>query len=101
MTVKFPTMQFSGLEIIHNCLALAPLPYLATVFSAFMFIWTSVEQAQASKQQLEVLVQTIAQLLQTLDRQYRAGRLLQARTSTPLSDLGRSVNTYCPLMFEC
>jgi len=48
-SVKFPTMQFSGLEIIHNCLALAPLPYLATVFSAFMFIWTSVEQAQASK----------------------------------------------------
>jgi hypothetical protein len=92
-------MQFSGLEIIHNCLALAPLPYLATVSSAFMFIWTSVEQA--SKQQLEVLVQTIAQLLQTLDRQYRAGRLLKARTSTPLSDLGRSVNTYCPLMFEC
>ena len=31
----------------------APVPYLVPVFSALMFIWTSIAQVQASKRQLE------------------------------------------------
>ena len=79
------------MDIIHHCLSLAPLPYLSPAFSALRFIWSSVQQAQASKRQLEALTQSIAQLLQTLDAQYRAGRILQATTSKPLDDLCRFV----------
>ena len=84
------------MDIIHQCLSLAPVPYLDFAFSVFRFIWTSVEQAQASKQQLRALAQTIAQLLSTLDKEYRAGRLVQAETSTPVADLGGFVILMAP-----
>ncbi len=92
------------MDIIHQCLALAPVPYLDFTFSVFRFIWTSVEQAQASKQQLRALAQTIAQLLSTLDKEYRAGRLVQAETSTPVADLGGFViltAPYIPGSYRC
>jgi hypothetical protein len=66
---------------------LAPVPYLGTAFSVFRFIYSSVEQAQASKHQLQALSQTIAQLLSTLNKEYRAGRLVQAKTFTSVADL--------------
>jgi hypothetical protein len=75
------------MDIIHQCLSLAPVPYLAPAFSLLRIIWSSVEQAQASKRQLEALAQSIAQLLQTLDGQYRAWQPLQVQTSEPLADL--------------
>jgi hypothetical protein len=75
------------MDIIQQCLSLAPVPYLAPAFSVFRFICSTVEQAQASKQQLQALSQTIAQLLSTLNTEYRAGRLLQTKTSTPVADL--------------
>jgi len=92
------------MDIIHQCLSLAPVPYLDFAFSVFEFIWTSVEQAQASKQQLHALAQTIAQLLSTLNEEYRAGRLVQAETSTPLADLGGFViltAPYIPDSYRC
>jgi hypothetical protein len=75
------------MEIVQQCLSLAPVPYLASAFSALRFIWLSIEQAKASKCQLEALAHSIAQLLKALDEGYRAGRLLQYRTFTPLADL--------------
>jgi hypothetical protein len=79
------------MDIIHHCLSLAPLPYLGPAFSALRFIWSSVQQVQASKRQLEALTQSIAQLLKTLDSEYRSRQLLQASTSTPLDDLRKFV----------
>jgi hypothetical protein len=76
------------MDIVHQCLSLAPVPYLAFAFNVFRLIWMSVEEAQASKQQLHYLAQIIAQLLSTLDKEYRAGRLRKLETSTPLADLG-------------
>ncbi|KIM73991.1 hypothetical protein PILCRDRAFT_715514, partial [Piloderma croceum F 1598] len=58
-------------------------------FSILRFIWSSIQQAQASKGQLEALAQSIAQLLKALDEEYSTGRLLQVKTSTPLADLLR------------
>jgi len=75
------------MDIIHHCLSMVPVPYLAPAFAALRFIWSSVEQAQASRQQLQALAQSIAQLLQTLHNQYRAGRLRKSKTSRPLADL--------------
>jgi hypothetical protein len=79
------------MDIIHECLSLAPVPYLGHAFSVLRFIWSSIQQVRASKQQLEALALSIAQLLQTLDREYRAGRLLQVGTSKPITDLSRFV----------
>jgi hypothetical protein len=69
----------------------APVHHLASAFSALRFIWSTVEQAQVSKRQLDALAQSIAQLLQTLDGEYRAGRLLPVETSMPQADLCRFV----------
>ena len=85
------------MDFIQQCLCLAPVPYLAAAFSALRLIWLSVEQAQASQRQLESLAQSIAHLLQTLDREYRSGRLRQEQTSTPLVDLRRSGYSNCCL----
>jgi hypothetical protein len=79
------------MDIIQQCLSLAPVPYLAPAFSVLRFIYSSVEQAQASKWQLQALSQTIAQLLLTLNRAYRSRQLLHAKTSTAVDDLGRFV----------
>ena len=79
------------MDFIHQCLSLVPVPYLAPAFSMLKYIWLSVEQAQASKGQLETLAQTIAQLLLTLNGEYQARRLLKIKTSTSLADLARYV----------
>jgi hypothetical protein len=79
----------STMDAIHVSLSLAPVPYLGPAFSVFKFVWSQIAQVQASKQQLKVLAQSLAQLLQTLNTKYHAGRLLQERTSTPLTDLFR------------
>src|SRR5882762_8792548 len=86
-SAEHASTPFSTMDIIYQCLSVVPVPYLAPAFAAFRFIWSSVEQAQASKQQLKALTQSVAQLLQTLHDQYRTGRLLETKTSKPLADL--------------
>ena len=83
------------MDIVRHCL------YLAPAFAALKFIRSSAEQVQASKSQLEALVQLIAQLLQTIDGEYRAGRLLQVRTSVALTDLSRFVRFTIPSILLC
>src|SRR5882762_2265916 len=84
---EYTSIPLSTMDIIHQCLSMVPVPYLTPAFAALRFIWSSVEQARASRQQLQALAQSIAQLLQTLHDQYRSGRLLEAKTSRPLADL--------------
>ena len=79
-------------DIVQQCLALTPVPHLAPAFSTFSIIWYSIEQVQASKKQLEVLVLSIAQLLQTLNKEYSASQLLEANTLTLLDDFFRFVS---------
>ena len=79
------------MDIIDQCLSLEPVSYLVPAFAVLRFIWLSVQQAQATEQQLQTLVQTIAQLLWTLNQEYSAGRLREGQTSTPLADLHKSV----------
>jgi hypothetical protein len=45
--------------------------------------------SSGSNWQLEALTQSIAQLLVTLNKEYCAGQLLLAKTSTPLKNLHR------------
>lgn len=82
---------------MHQCLSLTPEYYLDPAFSSLKFISSSIKQVQASQRQLETLVQMIAQLLQAINAQCRAGRLPQtgASESTALTDLCRSVKFTC------
>jgi hypothetical protein len=80
------------MDVIESCLALVPVPYISTAFSIFRVIWMSVQQVQASNEQLRSLSYTIAQLLQVLDGEYRQKRLVQARTSAQLAELDRFVH---------
>jgi hypothetical protein len=77
------------MDIIQQCLSLAPVPCLGSAFSTLKFIWSSIQTAEASKRQLRALTESIAQLLQTLDSEYQAERLLKVQTSTPLANLHR------------
>jgi hypothetical protein len=86
----------SAMEIVRQCLSIPPVPCLASAFSTFKFIWSSVEQLQVGKSQLAALTQSIAQLLRTLDEEYRTGRFLQARSSVALADLCRFVRCTPP-----
>lgn len=75
------------MDIIGQCLALVPVPYLHLSWTVFRFIWTTVQDIQASKEQLRSLSLSIAQLLQTLDAEIRAGRLIPEETSAELDNL--------------
>jgi hypothetical protein len=92
------------MDIVQQCLSLTPVPYLAPAWSILRFIYSLVEQAQASKQQLQALAQTIAQLLWTLNREYFSGQLLYENTSTTVDDLGRFVIITVPYIlvsYQC
>jgi hypothetical protein len=84
------------MDIVQQCLALAPVPYLSTAFSILGFIWFSVQQAQASKEQLRVLATCIAQLLCALDAQYRTNKMVPSTTAAALNDL----SVYVPLPYN-
>lgn len=101
--VKLPTLEvahrthlrsslfLSTMDLIENIGSLTPLPHLSANFVIFRYIWQTVQQVQGSQEQLRELVRTIAQLLQTLDREYRAARLSEGGTSAPLEDLHKYV----------
>jgi hypothetical protein len=76
-------------DVMDAFLALGPVPYLSNAISILRTIWKSVQQAKASNEQLRTLSYTIAQLLMTLDTEYRARRLTQAQTSVQLDQLDR------------
>jgi hypothetical protein len=76
-----------ALDVIHDCISLVPVPYLATAFSLFKFIWTSVEGAQASKEQLRVLSSCIAQLLVVANKQCSGDQLCEANMVEALDNL--------------
>jgi hypothetical protein len=81
------------MDTVQQCLSLTSVPCLIPAFSAFKFIWSDVEQAQVGKTQLDALAQSIAQLLLTLDGEYRVGRLQGVKTSMALADLCRFVRS--------
>lgn len=75
------------MDIIQQCLALSAVPGLGPAFSVFRFIWLTIEQVQLCKQQLIALMHSTAQLLETLDAQFRGGQLSEVKNSTPLANL--------------
>ena len=66
------------LDLISICLSLDPFPPLHAGFIAFRIIWSYVQEAKGCKRQLKLLAQYVAKLLNTLDGEYREGRLRQS-----------------------
>lgn len=79
------------MDTVRQHLPLTCVPELASAFTVFKFICSSVNQAQVSKSQLEALADSIAQLLRVLDKEYRTKQLLQDVTLVALANLSRFV----------
>ena len=62
-------------DLIATCLSLFPIPSLHAAFSALRIIWSYVQEAKGCERQLGLLARYVAELLYTLDGEYRAGRL--------------------------
>ncbi|KAJ7283143.1 hypothetical protein C8J57DRAFT_728497 [Mycena rebaudengoi] len=80
-------MMVSLQTILDMILGIAPVPGLSLAFNTLKLIVSAVEQASTCKQRLAVLTQSVAQLLQTLNEEFTASRLVQSACSKPLNDL--------------
>ena len=73
----------------HTTIQLTLESRLAPAVSTYKLIVSAIRNAQTSGQQLSVLADCAFQLLQTLNAEYRAGRLVESSTSASLADLDR------------
>jgi hypothetical protein len=64
-----------------------PVPGLFSAFRLFKFIVSSVQAAQESKKQLQVLAKGVGELLSTLNLEIRESRIVAANCVKPLADL--------------
>jgi hypothetical protein len=87
----FPSPLQLIMDLVTEVLSFVPVPPLSIAFSIFKFIFQHVQRAQASKEQLTSLTFTIAQLLLTLNSEYKAGRLVESKTATSLNNFSRFV----------
>ncbi|KAF8153325.1 kinase-like domain-containing protein [Crassisporium funariophilum] len=78
-------LEISG--AIGACLDMVPVPGLRSSFLAFKMIWDTIQAIQALKEQLLHLTRTIAQLLETLDRELRNGRMVEGDSTRELANL--------------
>ncbi|KAJ7496428.1 hypothetical protein FB451DRAFT_1549581 [Mycena latifolia] len=74
----------TALEIV---LGLTPVPGLSAAFTLLKFIASSVQDVKQSEKQLEVLATAVAQLLATLDSEFRSSKLVVANCRGPLAEL--------------
>ncbi|KAJ7110263.1 hypothetical protein C8R43DRAFT_1113750 [Mycena crocata] len=71
-------------------LGITPVPGLSAAFNILKFIVSSIEKISKSKQQLEVLALSVAQLLQTLNTEFQAWNIIHS--GKPLTDLYSLLN---------
>ncbi|KAF8185737.1 kinase-like domain-containing protein [Pholiota molesta] len=78
----------AALNLVQQCLNLAPVPCLGVAFGLFKSIWDVVQLLGFYKFQLKELAKSVALLLSTLNDQYRRQEPLEASTWDALSNLG-------------
>ncbi|KAJ7081005.1 kinase-like domain-containing protein [Mycena epipterygia] len=64
-----------------------PVPGLSSAFKLFNFIVCGVPEVHASRKQIKVLASTIGKLLETLNAEFAAGRLIEDNCAQPLEEL--------------
>jgi hypothetical protein len=77
------------MDLAQFAFSISPVPCLGVAFSGLRLICDSVQQVKTSREQLQTLTLLIAQLLRTLNQEYKTGRLTEARTSRALQNLIR------------
>uniref|UniRef100_A0A8H7Y9N2 Protein kinase domain-containing protein n=1 Tax=Psilocybe cubensis TaxID=181762 RepID=A0A8H7Y9N2_PSICU len=78
------------MEFVEIIFQLAPVPYLDFSFTVFKGLWDALKDVQSSKQQFNVLAQSVAQLLHILDKGFRSGSIMMDDLSSDaLIDLER------------
>jgi hypothetical protein len=68
------------------------VPCLIIAFGLVRTISNALQDVKASKYQLQSLGSATAQLLETLNNEYKAGHLSEATTSVALEELHKSVD---------
>ncbi|KAJ7659857.1 hypothetical protein B0H17DRAFT_1095969 [Mycena rosella] len=74
-------------QLLDVILGITPVPGLSAAFSLLKITVSSVQQAREGKRQLGALAYAVAQLLDTLNTEFRASRLVQSASVKPLQDL--------------
>ncbi|KAF7351565.1 DUF1768 domain-containing protein [Mycena sanguinolenta] len=73
--------------VLDVILGITPVPGLSAAFTLLKTIVSAIQQVSKSKQQLALLAQSAAQLLQMLNAEFSASRLMQSTCAKPLRDL--------------
>ncbi|KAJ6470933.1 hypothetical protein C8R45DRAFT_1014930 [Mycena sanguinolenta] len=73
--------------VLDVIVGITPVPGLSAAFTLLRTIVSAIQQVSGSKQQLALLAQSAAQLLQTLNAEFSASRLMQSTCAQPLRDL--------------
>ncbi|KAF9477025.1 kinase-like protein [Pholiota conissans] len=76
------------MEVVQQCLNLAPVPCLGPAFALFKSIWDVVQRISSYKYQLKELAKTIALLISKLNERYRTQGPADSSTWDSLSDFG-------------
>lgn len=68
------------MDIVEEVLSHDLLPCLSDSSNILRLIWKTVQPVSPNQRRLHTLAYFVAELLQAVDREYRAGRLLEAVT---------------------
>jgi hypothetical protein len=82
------------MDCVDFVLQCPPIPYLGLSYGIFKTIWVAVEEVRASRGQFKVLAEAVAALLQTLDRQHRAGKMSEASSVGAVNELETCVHFF-------
>ena len=83
-------------DIISVCLSIQPIPGLHFAFTTLTWIVNTTKQVQDSKEQIGTLTLGLAQLMKTVNEQYKQGKLIERDTKAALHSLETYVDS-----FEC
>ena len=89
------------MDIINACVSLAPVPSLSLAFSTFKSLCVAIQRVKWNELQLRALATSVAQLLLTLDREIRAGRLVESNKISEVVDLQTCVSRLEPAVSSC
>lgn len=74
-------------DLISVCLSIQPVPGLHFAFTTLTWIVNTTKQVQDSKEQIGTLTLGLAQLMKTVNEQYKQGKLIERDTKTALHSL--------------
>ena len=90
--LRHASLSAPNMTAVLECLKLIPVPYVAPALAVLAAIWKAVNGVQDCKAQFVILAETVATLIITLDKQYRANKLSPGTTAETLDEMERYVS---------